>query len=1067
MVPIRVELQGFLSYRERAVLSFDSSPLWMLSGPNGAGKSSIFDAITFALYGLHRGGLQQHAELINHNSDALLVEFDFSLGDEIYRVKRTHSRRARGSSGSAQAFRLQDGVPVPIPETDLREGFKKWLDATVGLDAAAFTTSVLLQQNKSDALLAADARERHAILSQIVDMAAYQKLHEEVRGQYTLLQGRAKALETQLENSERIDPQEIARLEDEVARTRAESQLRVEKMQELAAVKVHAHTWEKNAREKSALEGELEGVRGLIARAAEISERHARWSDFKIHLPQLERALTLREEAEQATGKYLAAQEQAQSWATRHDHAQAEFETQRAEAIRLREEVKSWRERGHAARETLESLAPTLRELEELERLEAEAAGVQTKLRAFAPNFEEEVESTHAELSELNEIAAAIPVLKQFAAARASWNEMKARMEQERKNKERLEADAVLAQEQAPAAREAAQAADDKWQAAREDESRVRALLKTERERARKLVSSDIADADGAACDFCGAPLDAEHLEDERDRREQAVRELMAELAEAEATVARAREKRDSRKVEAERAEANLARLALEAQTAEREINLLKSEGRILCGQAEHIIAGLPPAFAAHYESEPARVSEHFKNPFPSTDELRVLDNRASKKPTVEKQAQVLVKRERERAHLLTQQSDVLEKLGPLSDKYSPAARERLRAESAGAKAAASMARAREHELEAALAESESKRDDAQKLAQSATSGQSEARATTERERALQEAKTSEHDSLLANLEGDWKVLVQSATRDDATRLQADFRGLAGAEQEMLALNAARDGLAAQIARDRELEQVLAATPTEYQREEADVEAEAARVRGERARLDATASDLEAEKQDLQARAARRNELIEEQKRLSKQANVHKTLSDLLGPNALQRHLLQQAESLIVENANRLLDTMSGGVLQLQLKAGDDTPSSGSANGKVATQKALELLATNQATGGRPMPVEFLSGSQKFRVAVALALGIGQFASSGGSGDSRDGHQGSRRIESVIIDEGFGSLDQDGRENIVNELRELRSILKRVIVVSHQEELARAFPSRYEITLQDGTSTARIIEAEG
>ena len=53
----------------------------------------------------------------------------------------------------------------------------------------------------------------------------------------------------------------------------------------------------------------------------------------------------------------------------------------------------------------------------------------------------------------------------------------------------------------------------------------------------------------------------------------------------------------------------------------------------------------------------------------------------------------------------------------------------------------------------------------------------------------------------------------------------------------------------------------------------------------------------------------------------------------------------------------------------------------------------------------------FISGSQKFRVAVALAAGLGQYLGGGTS------------IRSLIIDEEFGSLDADGRQRMIHELR--------------------------------------------
>ena len=61
MIPLRVKLKGFLCYKEEQEISFDgNASLWMLSGLNGSGKSSIFDAVTYALFGHHRGGAKDH-----------------------------------------------------------------------------------------------------------------------------------------------------------------------------------------------------------------------------------------------------------------------------------------------------------------------------------------------------------------------------------------------------------------------------------------------------------------------------------------------------------------------------------------------------------------------------------------------------------------------------------------------------------------------------------------------------------------------------------------------------------------------------------------------------------------------------------------------------------------------------------------------------------------------------------------------------------------------------------------------------------------------------------------------
>jgi DNA repair exonuclease SbcCD ATPase subunit len=152
--------------------------------------------------------------------------------------------------------------------------------------------------------------------------------------------------------------------------------------------------------------------------------------------------------------------------------------------------------------------------------------------------------------------------------------------------------------------------------------------------------------------------------------------------------------------------------------------------------------------------------------------------------------------------------------------------------------------------------------------------------------------------------------------------------------------------------------------------------------------------------------------------------------------------LVRQAERQIVDYANNVLDRLSSGQLLLRLSGTDN----------VSADQALELEAYNRETGQSPINVAFLSGSQRFRVAVSLALGIGQYAS-----------RQHRPIESVIIDEGFGCLDRQGRQVMIQELQNLRGHLHCILLVSHQEEFADAFATGYRFELAEGrTRVTRI-----
>src|SRR6187549_3963980 len=119
MIPQRVKLSGFLSYKDEQEICFNESPLWMLSGTNGSGKSSIFDAVTFALFGHHRGGSQSAADLINKESSTLAVEFDFTLDGQLFRIKRTVRQLQKSVKCTVQLLRHEsDGGWAALPDTD-------------------------------------------------------------------------------------------------------------------------------------------------------------------------------------------------------------------------------------------------------------------------------------------------------------------------------------------------------------------------------------------------------------------------------------------------------------------------------------------------------------------------------------------------------------------------------------------------------------------------------------------------------------------------------------------------------------------------------------------------------------------------------------------------------------------------------------------------------------------------------------------------------------------------------------------------------------------------------------
>ena len=122
MIPRKVVLENFLSFgTPAAAIEFtDGEPLWVLCGPNGVGKSAVFDAITYALFGCHRGGKGQGMDdLVRHGTNGFRVEFEFGVGDRAFRITRS-----RGKKSVERLFRRAGDDWEEIDAG--RDGIKDW-----------------------------------------------------------------------------------------------------------------------------------------------------------------------------------------------------------------------------------------------------------------------------------------------------------------------------------------------------------------------------------------------------------------------------------------------------------------------------------------------------------------------------------------------------------------------------------------------------------------------------------------------------------------------------------------------------------------------------------------------------------------------------------------------------------------------------------------------------------------------------------------------------------------------------------------------------------------------------
>jgi exonuclease SbcC len=175
---------------------------------------------------------------------------------------------------------------------------------------------------------------------------------------------------------------------------------------------------------------------------------------------------------------------------------------------------------------------------------------------------------------------------------------------------------------------------------------------------------------------------------------------------------------------------------------------------------------------------------------------------------------------------------------------------------------------------------------------------------------------------------------------------------------------------------------------------------------------------------------------LDEQRAVSEQVTALADLATGRGANRLKMRLqsfvLAARLEQVSEVASRRLQDMSGGRY---------TFLHSDAQGRHGARGGLGLEVFDEYTGTR-RPTKTLSGGESFMASLALALGLADVVTA---------ESGGVQIDSLFVDEGFGTLDPQALDAVMNVLDELRRGGRTVGVISHVEELRTRITSRLEV----------------
>ncbi len=1009
MIPQRVYLRGFLRYRDEQEVRFDGSSLWMLSGLNGSGKSSVFDADTYALFGHHRGGRLEAHELINKDCTGAVVEFDFTQDGELFRARRTLQRDAKGGArGTQQILRWEPGAngpPVPVEDTGRRTEFDKWVREHIGLNFETFTSSVLLLQGKAEKLLDSAAKGRFEVLAGIVDLERYQKLHEKADAQRKALKARGEVLRNQLGALPEVSALEVVVAENRIADAEEELQQAAAETERWQGLEFQAKRWGDLQTQLGGLRQKWQQAQALVTEAEAIEKDMARLRELRTALPHVETVFKQKQQAQQAETKAAALAKERQDL-----EAKLAERTQAAEQVRqkrtlLGKKIGDDDARLQAVGAELTKLATVLERVKQYERQKQTLVKQEEELARLPADTHDAVETAQRRCDELAVLERALPLLERLSAQREGVKKALAAEAAESRKEQAVKANGERLRARHEELKKRAEDATRKRQQADQELAAARALFAQ-----LQAAWGEFTALEGARlCRACGQPLTPAHFEEEKARREKEMAEARARNDKA-ASAQRAALKGERalvQELEALTGQLDQAREEFRdaragAQQAHKDADRFRDE----CGRAWR---ELQEPFCARVASAPP--DDWSATAWPGIDDLAALRREAEGGTAARRalrEAQERQKRWLElHAQAATMKNALKEMEGELPRDVGALRRKHVSYETEQKTLADGLKAAREEDQ---LRAGDGER--LQKEREMLQKQRADREAKINGEEATRQACLKSVAAALKALSADWQTIAERAGLTEVHTLSDEKEQLEGrrTEARFKELEGARHGVEALRQQIAGLEAEGEQVPADARRDLREVQALLRETRQRHKERDAAFLEAQQERGRLADLQARREQLQAQVLEVEGEYNVLLQLATLLGRDRLQLYLVRQAERQIVDHANGVLDRLSGGQLYLRLRGGEE--------GEAGSDHALELEAYNRTTGGQPINVAFLSGSQRFRVAVSLALGIGQYAS-----------RQHRPIESVIIDEGFGCLDRNGRQVMIQELQNLRGQL--------------------------------------
>jgi exonuclease SbcC len=1017
--PLRIELAAFGPYASREVIDFteiEGASLLLIHGPTGSGKTTILDAMCYALFGDTSGAEREGKQMRCDNADpelATFVRYEFALGSRRFCVERRPeqlrpSKRGDGMTRDTHQATLWDRSAVASPEEEGKlmvsgaAKVKKAVTEIFGFESEQFRQVVMLPQGQFRKLLTAESKEKEKILQRLFQTAHYSKLER-------ALAFRASDLKRRLDVDQKVM---VALLGQEDVETIEELSARID---EARAAHKSAKSEVPSRKKKSEKAGEAlsKGNKDAesLREAAEAQRAVETLAEQKEAVDGLRREHALARKAVPLTARADALSARMAELERAHEDVDSvEEQLQRASDAKdvaadalAREKARS-DERDRAAQEQarLESMKASVARLEEMRAQLLAAKAEEEAQQERAQAAASDVETRQKELTEVRAAAEAnTQAASRAEALELTWKQSQALFEK----RDRLD----LLGSECQSALENHQGAEQGLKARAEDlesrEGKLALLEKNWQSGQAGALARDLVG--GQACPVCGSH---EHPQvapaPESLPSESELEEGRLALREARKAHASAQEKESASRAARSSSEAKRERLAEElGESAERDLEEWKRELDRAASDVERALAA-KKALAANS----TRLSK-----------AEALLGDATESST--KHAAALAELRLSRASLAGSVAELEAKVPP--DLRQPgslaAASSRVAAQIESLKQRLASAQEAASEADTGFAACEAKLKGAQSVAVSAWI------------RASEVLEDFEERCFEAGFEDQPSFVAAQALVPQIPDLEARIKKHDG-EVKAAADRLERAAIAAKDTSPPDLEALAAVAE----------ESKAELVVAIRAEADAR-NLLERLKKVHSEHEAIRKKVASEEEQWRVVASVSELANGKVPPKvSFQRFVLGALLDEVLLAATERLTRMSKGRYQLQRQS--EARHKGRASG-------LDLEVMDTYTGA-PRSVNTLSGGESFLAALALSLGLA---------DVVQGFSGGIRLDTLLIDEGFGTLDADSLDSALDTLTELIGDGRLVGIISHVDELKTRITTRLEVHPSEEGSSTRFV----